>query len=451
MLFTHYQSIASNVHTKISGKAPSALEGQIVELQLYNELLISENKDYQQFSTMIRDGKWAFSLPIFDGLRYMSIQIIEKNNKKLHRRISYFLVKNGMKINCLDGDLNKFEGTDADYWTLQESLSRANYAQEKLSPANNKQKLNSAINNNEKRLNSKHRILESYSDKIDNDFFLKLKLDIELEYYIQNVQELFYIKENQTSLVEDTWRQMTQAMGDLESKPDRFYYSRFSAPFFISKYKADSCYAVQKPFDRIRCYTYLKKESDKKFRDLYLTYFLINYNTNSQDLRKEVDDGLLTVENPILKKTLEEKFASHRPGPMFSMTDDKGKLVNLSDFREKYVLLDFWYTGCSGCKIVNSKFKEILSVLEAKNIVFISINIDKSMDKWRKSLEDGYYTHEKSINLNTEGLGSNHPIIKMYEVQSYPTLVLLDQKGIIVNEPIDPRYDNGKRLLSLLK
>ena len=39
------------------------------------------------------------------------------------------------------------------------------------------------------------------------------------------------------------------------------------------------------------------------------------------------------------------------PAPNFLLEDSNGAAVRLSDFRGRVVLLDFWATWCTGCKL----------------------------------------------------------------------------------------------------
>jgi cytochrome oxidase Cu insertion factor (SCO1/SenC/PrrC family) len=121
--------------------------------------------------------------------------------------------------------------------------------------------------------------------------------------------------------------------------------------------------------------------------------------------------------------------------PAQPLIDANGKIVSLSDFRGKVTVLDFWFTGCINCM---KFFQQELSNAERhfvgnSSIVFISICIDKDRDTWLRSLEKGRYASKESVNLYTDGMGDQHPVVKMFQVVSYPQPIVLDREGHIIS------------------
>jgi cytochrome oxidase Cu insertion factor (SCO1/SenC/PrrC family) len=117
------------------------------------------------------------------------------------------------------------------------------------------------------------------------------------------------------------------------------------------------------------------------------------------------------------------------------LTSVHGKPVKLSDYKGKVVVLDFWFTGCINCM---KFFQGELSAAERHferdpNVVFVSICIDKDKDTWLGSLEKGKYASKISTNLYTNGLGDQHPIIKAFDVVSYPQPIVLDRMGGVIS------------------
>lgn len=127
----------------------------------------------------------------------------------------------------------------------------------------------------------------------------------------------------------------------------------------------------------------------------------------------------------------------------FELKDSKGITRKLTDFRNKLIVMDFWYTGCINCV---EQAKVLLPIIEGyKNndkIVFVSISIDGSKNKqiWLKSIEKGIYTGKDEINLIAEG--KNDELIKHYNIQGYPKLILISAEGnVITTNPPDPREE----------
>lgn len=118
----------------------------------------------------------------------------------------------------------------------------------------------------------------------------------------------------------------------------------------------------------------------------------------------------------------------------FELPDITGKLVNLSSFKGKAVLIDFWYTGCGGCVNFYSKvLSKVEQEMQGQNVAFLAISIDAGKESWKKSVKEGRYTSDLATNLYTGGAGGKHKLLSHYGIDSFPTLIIVDPEGNIAN------------------
>ncbi|WP_312336270.1 TlpA disulfide reductase family protein [Sphingobacterium sp.] len=144
---------------------------------------------------------------------------------------------------------------------------------------------------------------------------------------------------------------------------------------------------------------------------------------------------------------IERKFAVGKPFYNFSLPDSTGKYFSLKDFKGKVLIIDFWYNGCGGCKLIVPALKDVENELTGSNIQFISIGID-SRDYWLKGI--GKYSNEGSLQLYTNEETDKHPMIKYLNIHSYPRLIIVDKEGNILPAPPDPR-SNRKEFVKLIQ
>jgi thiol-disulfide isomerase/thioredoxin len=68
---------------------------------------------------------------------------------------------------------------------------------------------------------------------------------------------------------------------------------------------------------------------------------------------------------------------SRNAAPEFSLTDAKGARVRLADYKGKVVLLDFWATWCTGCKVEIPWYGEFQQKYKSKGLAPIGVAMDE--------------------------------------------------------------------------
>ncbi|ANF52953.1 hypothetical protein A0O34_21575 [Chryseobacterium glaciei] len=188
-------------------------------------------------------------------------------------------------------------------------------------------------------------------------------------------------------------------------------------------------------------------------RDRLVTHYLLKSHKRLKNGSAEMATALKFVNDLECISLLGSLNNSTKPGSQaynFSLSDITGKIRTMDGFKGKVVLLDFWFTGCTGCKVLAQRMKPIIgSYKNNKNLVFISISVDKDTVLWKESVSKEIYTNKGSIDLFTEGLGTNNPVVKHYGVTYYPTLILFDKKGRVVTTSV-PSPENQKSKEALL-
>lgn len=114
--------------------------------------------------------------------------------------------------------------------------------------------------------------------------------------------------------------------------------------------------------------------------------------------------------------------------PNFQAPNLADKTIALSDFRGKYVLVEFGFTGCLGCRQDNPNLLKAYQQYQDAGFEILSVWLDTQKESWAKTVET-----DKMIWTNINDLqGARGPIPTMYNVNYYPTSYLIDKDGIII-------------------
>lgn len=116
----------------------------------------------------------------------------------------------------------------------------------------------------------------------------------------------------------------------------------------------------------------------------------------------------------------------------FTLLDQDGDEVSLSDYEGKMVLLDFWASWCGPCRKENPNVVEAYEKYKkekfknGKKFVVLSVSLDKNKDAWKKAIEaDG-------LDWDSHCFDEGNKVSTMYGVRSIPYSFLINGDGIII-------------------
>ena len=123
---------------------------------------------------------------------------------------------------------------------------------------------------------------------------------------------------------------------------------------------------------------------------------------------------------------VEAKEKKQRLASNFTLKNLEGEDVSLSQFRGKYLLINFWATWCAPCKIEMPSLEKLYRQFKSDNFDMIGI----SNDMFGARVVRPYI---KATNLTFPMLLDQRMIAsRQFGIVSLPTTVLIDPQGIII-------------------
>jgi peroxiredoxin len=110
------------------------------------------------------------------------------------------------------------------------------------------------------------------------------------------------------------------------------------------------------------------------------------------------------------------------PAADFSLPDLQGRLQNLSHYRGKVVLLNFWATWCKPCTTEMPAMQAQYDKLRDHGFVVLAINELEDVEKVRQHIQA--YGHTFPVLLDADNRVANQ-----YGVYGLPVSVFIDQQG----------------------
>lgn len=123
-----------------------------------------------------------------------------------------------------------------------------------------------------------------------------------------------------------------------------------------------------------------------------------------------------------------------QPAPDFTLEDLNHQTQNLSDYRGSVVLVNFWATWCSPCRIEMPTLQAVYEKLGDQGLMVLGLN-------WTQ-VDDS-----QQIDAYVKGLGVTFPVLldpnghvadSIYPLQGLPTSIIIDRTGVVRQITIGP-------------
>ncbi|WP_281514470.1 TlpA disulfide reductase family protein [Phocaeicola sartorii] len=189
---------------------------------------------------------------------------------------------------------------------------------------------------------------------------------------------------------------------------------------------------------------------------LYYTYRFQNHTFNTVEEIDEVRNFIggfdeTSKQSGMYAKMQEglDKLAQCAVGsaaPAITGIDLEGNTVSLSDFKGKYVLVDFWFAGCHWCRLETPYLLKTYNAFKDKGFTIYGVSTDRREEDWKKAIEEDK-SYWNQVLLQKDDVKK---VLEAYCIVGFPHIILVDPEGKIVAKELrgDDLYNTVEKFVN---
>ena len=146
---------------------------------------------------------------------------------------------------------------------------------------------------------------------------------------------------------------------------------------------------------------------------------------------KQMSDRQVALQKQKNKEPEEVQWIG-KQAPELSLPDINGKAINLSSFKGKYVLVDFWASWCLPCRRENPNVVQAYNKYKNKNFTILGVSLDKEKEDWMDAVNSDKLAWTQVSDLQEW----NSVAVSTFNFNGIPFNVLVDPSGKIIGQSL---------------
>jgi peroxiredoxin len=193
------------------------------------------------------------------------------------------------------------------------------------------------------------------------------------------------------------------------------------------------------------------KENPNSYLSANQLFFIVVEN-NLEECKALYEPFSPTIKQSFYGKEVADRFATlervkiGKPAMDFIQKDTLGNPVQLSTYKGKYVLLEFWASWCGPCRAEGPNILKAYEKYKDKGLIILAVSLDKDMGQWKKAIKDDHmpWIHVSDLKY------SKSEVANLYGVHAIPANFLISPEGKIIAKDLRGKSLNDE-LFKLFK